>query len=227
MKKNIIFILIVICFTSCGRNDPERIGQYMLSTNELKLNPYTGHDTIIFQDSLQQKIVFIGVDRITDTNYFGDDTAHPSQWTKYYSEEKNLTYFTSNIMCDSSTPKKPYIIVGVSAKVDFKYPDRTPPIDKYIQITLPEYSRDYNCRSYFRLNIINEKLCVKDSIDKHFDKIIIENKSYYDVFQLHSSNVDVDRLDSNYIYPKSMFYSKKNGIISFKMSNGQNFIRKN
>jgi len=227
MKQIIVIVLILALLLSCGRVDPKKIGEYTLTKNEANLNPYTGHDSLVFEDSLNHKIVFIGVDRITDTNCFFNDTFFRGYPTKYYTEVKDLTYFKTNIMCDSTMPKKPYIIVGVKAKVNFNNPNINPSFIKYLQINLPEYSHDYNCKSYFRLDVINEKLCVKDTIDKHFDKVTIGGKSYYDVFKLHSSNVDIDRFDSNYIYPKTMFYSKTSGIISFKMSNGQNFIKRN
>jgi len=225
MKKYILTVLIIPFFATCNHN-PQEIGHYSLSKNELNLIPYSGNDTLIFQDSLHNKIVFMGSERITSTNLYRDppNVEYPKS---YYTDEKNLTPFTSNIMCDSVTYKKPFIITCVNAKVDFKNPNKKSPTEKYIQFSLPDFSHNCSCNTYFHLKIINEKIFLNDSKDKYFEKKIIGGKIFSKVFELNGSNHDIDDLDSNYVYPKTMCYSQTKGIISFKMSNGQNFIISN
>jgi len=226
MNKNIFLIPIILFFTSCNFHNPKDIGSYTLSVNEYHLVPYPGKDTLVFLDSLHNKIVFMGAERITNTNLHADDpdAEYPES---YFTDEKNLIPFTSNIMCDSVTPKKPFIIICVNAKVDFKNPSKKFTPEKYIQFSLPDFSHNCNCNTYFRLKIINEKLFLNDSIDKYYEEKIIGGKTFSKVFVLHGFNRDIDSLDSNYVYPETMCYSKTIGIISFKMTNGQNFVINN
>ena len=227
MKKSLLFIFIIPLFTTCRLHhcdDPVSVGNFSLSQNEINLVPYIGNEILNFKDSLHNTLTFSCDYRRTETieqRSGGPETCDDY----YYTLESNGTFFTSSILSPPYSYKNLQIGIGIESGINFhSNPPYLATLSKYISFNVPDYSSDVNSGSSFRLNIVNEQLVVKDTIDVCHDTITIGNKHYSKVFELHEYYNWSISIGIYCVYPLILYYSKNDGIISIKMSNGQTFI---
>ena len=69
IHKGISYFLICyisICFFSCGKCPEKQTGKYTFTSEELKINPYNGHEDLLFRSLLEDSVHFSVGDRISD-----------------------------------------------------------------------------------------------------------------------------------------------------------------
>jgi hypothetical protein len=194
--------ILMVGFNSCHKCQEKQYTTQTFSQQELKINPYTGKEKLIFTNSTKDSILFIGVDRKSgqskqfsnDPN--GDDAMKYDCFGDFYFSEFNSTTFRYN-------PENRTFEVSLGFSNMF----RTGNLEKLIVFNLsslnPTISYSYESFCFSADSIFN-------SLNFPYNKVI----AYYDSYQL--GNIFYQRVyklgckSGNYL-----FYTIKDGLVGF------------
>jgi hypothetical protein len=216
MKRNFwLFVIVILsCLTliQCRKKcNSQLLGEIRLTQTDMKINPYTGTERIIFKDSVGDSLCYGSGFRssystyIYDPSYKSDIDGYCSG--DYYIIERNATYFTEDnygaisvdiTIEDPFKENKKNIIFGVSYKDSQKW----------------YFYCDFIIDS-IKLYVNPKPVYGSARILSYNDSIIIGPNKYYSVYSLSLYN-DTDPQT----HIQDVYYSLKNGIVGFKNNEG-------
>jgi hypothetical protein len=194
--------IFMVGFNSCHKCQGKQYATQTFSQQELEVIPYTGKEKLIFKNSNNDSIVFIGVDRISgQSNQFsndpnGDDAMKYDCFGDYYFSEFNSTTFRYN-------PKNRTFWVSLMFSNMF----RTGNLEKLIVFNISSLNPTV---SYSGESFCFSSDSIFNSTSFPYNKVI----AYYDSYQL--GNIFYQRVyklgckSGNYL-----FYTMEDGLVGF------------
>jgi hypothetical protein len=221
MKKSILFFLILLYIilidNSCQKKcEKENIGNVTFTSNDLKIEPYTGNETLMFLDSLKDTIIYvpeIGLQASGKYDYMSGYTSQNpndnNQCTgNYYYSEVTGTHFSGK---DPSN-------FGIWFDLRFSGSLFNKNLKKIIDIVVgyKDYNDWFFDQTYYfdGLNLQqptepnNSSLSFKDSLK-------IGPKKFHSVYILKQIQDPYKLANLQYVY-----YTIKEGIVGFKTKDG-------
>jgi hypothetical protein len=206
INKAIVYILVALLMTCTVTNccDSKLITEYSFTKDDLKINPYTGTETLEFIGYLGQTITFSSGTRssVTQTLYKNVNNYNENCKGDYSHAEANLTTFTSNddslkfeleLYFNVNSPVVRKAISFISQNVHI--PVAVAAIDAYFDndtIYMYSYGPSYS----------------SDSSYTYHESIKIGNKLFNNIYEIHLIPQALSTVTKFY-------YSQKNGIVGF------------
>jgi hypothetical protein len=206
MKKTVpLFLLIAALlslFTSCHKCHDKEYSPLHFSQEDLKINPYSGNETLVFTDVYGDSVVLPGQGRSGDKelNYSndpdGDDLLLYRCYGNYYYADVNYCQFATQ-------GNNAYFEVNLYFTNEF----RQSALEKLIRLNLDTH--DPNANSGFMIlafdgdSIFNSRVYPNDSVLGYEDTMHLGNYLYHKVYKLGKPE--------NYLY-----YSVLEGLVGFR-----------
>ena len=215
--KRILFLMMafvaVIGFTGCPNPEAETIDLGTIPEQYLATVPYQDGEVFYLQHESDRvnipfKVTRYRVKALGDNVYGFDD-----QYPGYKMKPSPSTYFNYEI--DITTCKPDYPLFDIDIRFSNAYLADSLYYPNYDPMS-PKYAMLHCHNLYASIPFIGEStsmFTVHDSFKVHDD-------TYYNVFEFVNENQDLQG-----IYPKSLFYTYKEGVIEIDMSNGEKYLR--
>jgi hypothetical protein len=218
MKKIIIILtlitLYILIFNSCKKPcESKNLGTVKFTSEDLKIVPYKGTETLTFLDSLGNKLTYKGDDRVrlyNNEHHEFSSSGNDECTGNYFYSEINDTRFKGNDL---------YFFIWVDLLMDDGNPFNKN-IKKSIEIKVVyEDTKIWIFDGYFNFNAMKlynhtdtseSNLTLKDSL-------MIGLKKYYSVYVLKQNNTNI----------KTLFYIIKEGIVGFRTKEGHTWYLNN
>jgi len=194
--------IFMVGFNSCHKCQEKQYATQTFSQQEIKIIPYTGKETLIFKNSTNDSIVFIGVVRKSGQSKLfsndpnGDDAMKYDCFGDYYYSEFNSTTFRYN-------PENRTF----EASLGFSNMFRTGNLEKLIGFNLsslnPTFSYNYETFCFSADSIFNSSSFPYNKVIAYYVSYQLGNIYYQQVYKLGCKS-------GNYL-----FYTIKDGLVGF------------
>jgi|WetSurMetagenome_2_1015567.scaffolds.fasta_scaffold239593_1 hypothetical protein len=215
-------LLLLLAVTGCNKHcEQNQVINLRFTDNELKINPYSGEETLIFKTTDEDSIAFYSGIRMVDTyrSYTYDyETAkiyHDGCQGDFFQAESN-----NLIKEDSINPN--YLSITLRFCYELKKPNSEKEFGLFFYIKAPQllcFNAIYNFQEdtliQYRPYSVNYPR--RDSIVSYNPVITIGQKEFYNVYELYSRNPDPR--DTAWI--SIAYYNFVDGLVGFKSSYGQ------
>jgi hypothetical protein len=210
-----------LLFTRCQKCVQNEIGYLKFTQDELRINPYTAEEVLIFIDQNGDSVIFPAGVRKTEVR----------EVHKYDYETAKLDhhgcqgdyFFADNNFMEKNDPKFPS---SLSITLNFRYTIDKPNSDKaftmFFFIETPKvygFMGDYNFMLDTLLNYKTRYTTqfYKDSVAAFHSILTLGPKTFFKVYELYCHNPDYR--DTAWI--STAYYSIKDGLVGFKTSFGE------
>jgi hypothetical protein len=224
MKRNLRLLVFVtiscLMFIQCHKNEckSEYLGDLRFTETDLKINPYTGKERLVFKDSIGDSLCYNCEGRLSSSNHYIYEHYDPESYNgskgDYYKLEFNQTYFD-----------EPAIYSGITVSIGIGNPFLE--TKNYIGINVSYQDTKtwlFECNFYFdSLALFDVPPPPSYAYDPggHIlifdDSIIVGHHLHYSVYTLVQTNGPPMSSLSNL---KTVYYSIKEGIVGFKTDEG-------
>ena len=211
--KRILFLLTafvaVIGFTGCPNKEPEYIDLGPIPEQYLATVPYQDGQTFYLQHESDRVVIPFKVMRYRVQSQGNNAWGFDDYVGKY--KPSPTVYFDYEIDITTCKPDYPLFDIDIrfsngymADSVYYDYPAR----HKYAQLSCHQM--------YASIPFIGEST----SMFTVLDSLEVNGRTYYNVFEFPNENQDLQG-----IYPKSLYYTYKEGVIEIDMSNGEKYLR--
>jgi hypothetical protein len=193
------------------------LGDKRFTETDLKINPYTGTEILVFKDTIGDSLCFICEGRLSSYNHYIYEHYDPESYSgcmgDYYKLEQNTTHFYGGA---------DYSGINIDIGIGNPFLETKKYIDIYV-FYQDTKNWSFGCNFNFdSLSLINVTppaygydpgglvLCFNDSLS-------VGNIIHYSVFTLLQTNGPPLSSESNL---KTVYYSIKKGIVGFKTDEG-------
>ena len=203
IHKILILVIVITSFSSCCKSDLK--GTFNFSESDGLVIPYTGTDTLKYIDDTNSIITYNNCSRIIIQEAL--EECYGGCCDYYDGEHFDLTYFESTYMTSNLQAS-----ITNNFDIDLGKPDGPPTISfrwDYYEI------EPYVTSTYFdELPVTTMK---ETAIERGMfrDSITLHNTRFYNIYTFKGETIYTDRL-----YADSLFYSKSEGVVGIKFSNG-------
>ena len=222
MRQTIFYIILLLLgfsLTNCYKCEQNQVANLKFTQDELKINPYTGNEVLIFKNSNADSIVLPKGYRdseISEIYKYDYETAkldhHGCQGDYYYRE---TNYFSTQ----QNNPE-----AGLTIDLYFLYQLSNPTSEKLFDMFI--YTKNttfcgFSGRYQFNVDTLKNYSVYStipdhDSIAAFHSLFVINNKVYTNVYELHCQNKDTRFPE----YYSLAYYSIKDGLVGFKTNYG-------
>jgi hypothetical protein len=210
----VIGLLIVLC-TSCYKCAQNQTANLSFTPNDLRINPYTGFETLIFKNLYGDSIVFSHGKRETEqyTQYQYDyETAkldHHGCQGDYFTAQKNWTVFQTNSVENGS---------NLDINLYFIYTLYNPASGKMINLFFfhGKDNSGFDGDFLFDNDTLYNYNINHDSIVAYHNVLTLGPKQYTNVYELYCHNGD----PRNQEWFSIAYYSMKTGFCGFRSNFG-------
>ncbi len=218
---NLLFLVLIIWISSCNRCDQHQVANFQFTKDELKINPYSGDELLIFKD------------------FNGDTISFPRgvRYTKYmrfyqydYETAKLDHHGCQGVYFDADINYMSKYNEGLARSFDinlyFRYSLNNPTSDKAFELFIfitaqPHLS--FHGYYYFKvdtlLNIKTNDQYNKDSIVGYHPQWTSGTKIFYNVYELYCHKGDPR--DTAWI--STAYYSITEGLVGFRTTFGKSW----
>ena len=206
------------CHKQCIQN---QIANLQFSEEDLKINPYTGKEILIFKTSDGNFVNFpAGIRKTEFHTIYEFDTE--SAYLRHDGCQGDYFQAMSNWMQKSDSFSDSWL----SIKLNFRYSLNEPRMDKAFQLyfwildsQLLCFGGNYSFNAGILLNdsTRSSNPIYRDSIVSYHPMILLGSKEFYNVYELYSSNPD--HRDTAWI--STAYYNLNYGLVGFKTTYGK------
>jgi hypothetical protein len=224
MKLKYLFLCLPLLFlvTSCHKPCTQaQVADLRLTANDLKINPYSGEEILIYKTLNEDSVYFPSGVRKTESHV---SYTYDSESAKLDHDGCQGNYFQAQdnwmIKNDSLSDSRLDITLG------FRYTLREPKTDKgfglYFWIMGPQllcFWGSYNFQEGALLNYTTASTnpSYRDSIVSYNPVISIGPKEFYNVYELYCQNPD----DRDTAWISIAYYNLTDGLVGFKTTYGK------
>lgn len=200
--KNLAFILFAILLGSCCKQD--LIDTIRFSESDLIVNPYTGNETIQFIDDSSNMITYNNGDR---SIFMEERPECDGGCCDFYMvESSDNTYFESAYLLSN-------LQITITNQFNRFNGIQNPPIISFAWVYYEDHPNP-TYTNYASLPVDRmEEVAVSQQIFK--DSLMLQDITYYQVFTLPGICSSPERL-----YADTLFYTKTDGVIGLKFTDG-------
>jgi hypothetical protein len=218
-----MFGLVLAVASGCENCEQHQVADLKFTWDDLRINPYDGHESLTFTTKGGDSVVFPKGERKTEqsTNYQIDyETA------KNYHNGCQGDYYISdfNWMVKHTTESNSRLDINLGFRYSFKDPADDKAFNLYFWIKAPQllcFSGEYNFKEDTLLNYKGFSYAsAKDSIVTFHPVWTPGSKVFQDVYELYCHNPDTR--DSAWI--STAFYSVEKGLVGFRTTYGKEWV---
>ena len=212
MKPSIYFLLIiVICFfsTGCNKCTEHKIAVLQFTPKEQLINPYNGHEALIFRNLNGDSINLIGQGRSSNfTNrhehIVGNSSDCPGD---FISMERDLTVFLSkdNLWQFVIILSYDFSFTDLKSDNTLLFDEYTLPLEKNPSISGAQINFETD-------TIFDNYYNHRDTLLQFHKSISLGLKTFNDIYEI----LLVEQIYGNGVWATTLYYSIKQGIVGFR-----------
>ncbi len=200
--KNLTFILFALLLASCCKQD--LIDTIRFSESDLLVNPYTGNETLKFVDDSSNIVTYDNGSRSIFMEEFPECDGGCCDY--YLVESSDNTYFESAYLLSN-------LQITITNQFDRFNGIQNPPIISFAWVYYENHPNP-TYTNYASLPVDRmEEVAISQQIFK--DSLMLHDITYYQVFTLPGICSSPERL-----YADTLFYTKTDGVIGLKFTDG-------